>query len=476
MAATRTRASTDHRLGFEDLDQEVTLDSVPVQGTVPDWLTGTLVRTTPAQWESPHHTFPHWFDGLAMLNKFAFGGGSVSYANRFLNTRARRAAQEGGEMPYVDFASDPCRSLFGRVMALWKGDYTDNCNVNVTRLGREWIAMTETPLPMAFDADTLDTLGVAYKPPGDHVTAHPHHDRERGELVAYATRFGPRSTYRIYAQRDRETQRVIAKKSVRRPAYMHSFPITERYALLTEQPLVSNPVEFLLRGEPFIDNFRWKPEQGTRFQVWDRHSGDFTGTFETEPFFCFHHANAFERQGEVVVDLCAFEDASIIHELDMDHLRAGGELAPPLLRRFRIDTATGRVAAEGPLVPEPLELPRIDYGRRNGRPYRYVYGTTTTGTDAARVTWPDGIVKADTERGESSVWQSAGCWPGEPVFVADPSTEQEDAGVVLSVVLDSDRGHSFLLVLDARTLDERARAEVPHHIPFGFHGMYSRAG
>jgi len=32
-----------------------------------------------------------------------------------------------------------------------------------------------------------------------------------------------------------------------------------------------------------------------------------------------------------------------------------------------------------------------------------------------------------------------------------------------------------LLVLDARSLDELARAEVPHHIPFGFHGQFDRS-
>jgi carotenoid cleavage dioxygenase-like enzyme len=41
------------------------------------------------------------------------------------------------------------------------------------------------------------------------------------------------------------------------------------------------------------------------------------------------------------------------------------------------------------------------------------------------------------------------------------------------VVLDARRGNSFLLVLDARSLEERARAEVPHHIPFGFHGAFT---
>ena len=52
--------------------------------------------------------------------------------------------------------------------------------------------------------------------------------------------------------------------------------------------------------------------------------------------------------------------------------------------------------------------------------------------------------------------------------------EAEDGGVVLSVVLDATAGRSFLLVLDAGSFEELARADAPHHIPFGFHGQYLR--
>jgi carotenoid cleavage dioxygenase-like enzyme len=30
------------------------------------------------------------------------------------------------------------------------------------------------------------------------------------------------------------------------------------------------------------------------------------------------------------------------------------------------------------------------------------------------------------------------------------------------------------VVLDAQSFEEVARAEAPHHIPFGFHGQYFR--
>lgn len=63
-------------------------------------------------------------------------------------------------------------------------------------------------------------------------------------------------------------------------------------------------------------------------------------------------------------------------------------------------------------------------------------------------------------------------YPGEPIFVASPEAREEDDGVILSVVLDAAAGSSFLLVLDATSFEEVARARVPHHIPFGFHGEH----
>jgi beta,beta-carotene 9',10'-dioxygenase len=87
----------------------------------------------------------------------------------------------------------------------------------------------------------------------------------------------------------------------------------------------------------------------------------------------------------------------------------------------------------------------------------------------------DNLVKLDLERNAGSSWYEDGCYPGEPVFVATPRAANEDDGVLLSVVLDAKKATSFLLILDASSFREVARAEVPHHIPFGFHGNYFTA-
>jgi carotenoid cleavage dioxygenase-like enzyme len=49
----------------------------------------------------------HWFDGLAMLHKFSFADGRVSYANRFLHSDAFRSAAKTGGLTLGGFATDP---------------------------------------------------------------------------------------------------------------------------------------------------------------------------------------------------------------------------------------------------------------------------------------------------------------------------------------------------------------------------------
>ena len=41
----------DLTAGFESLDRETRVDRLPIDGRLPDWLQGSLVRTGPAKWE-----------------------------------------------------------------------------------------------------------------------------------------------------------------------------------------------------------------------------------------------------------------------------------------------------------------------------------------------------------------------------------------------------------------------------------------
>jgi beta,beta-carotene 9',10'-dioxygenase len=84
--------SSPYRLGFTSFMSETNVETVPVRGLIPEWLRGTLVRTGPARFEVGSASYNHWFDGLAMLHRFAFDGNRISYANRFLHSRAHDEA------------------------------------------------------------------------------------------------------------------------------------------------------------------------------------------------------------------------------------------------------------------------------------------------------------------------------------------------------------------------------------------------
>jgi beta,beta-carotene 9',10'-dioxygenase len=462
---------SSYYLGFTTLAAETSVEELPVRGTVPAWLTGTLLRTGPAKFEVGDKQYNHWFDGLAMLHRFAFAAGRVSYANRYLRSRAYEEAIATGKISRGEYATDPCRTLFQRVAAWFSPKLGDNGCVNVADLADAVVALTETRLPVRFDPDTLATLGSGEYDcdlKGPVSTAHPHFDHARRRHFNYVLDFGRRSQYHFFGI-DQETgrQSVVATIPVERPAYVHSFGMTERYLVLAEFPLVVNPLKRLFSGQPFIRNYRWEPDRGVRFHVVGKEGGRVIRTARAAAFFAFHHVNAFEAGDDVVVDLVVYPDPAVIDQLYLDRLRSAEPVtATGQLTRVRI--GAGEHVTSERLSEVPLELPRFDYRRWAGRPYRYVYGV---GNEVPG-NFIDNLVKLDLEGGTASSWHEEGCYPGEPVFVAAPGAGNEDDGVILSVVLDIRKAASFLLILDASTFRELARADAPHHIPFGVHGNY----
>ncbi|UPV99707.1 carotenoid oxygenase family protein [Halorussus gelatinilyticus] len=486
--------------GFRSLDSEHENLALDVAGEIPAWLSGSLVRNGPGKFEVGGERVEHWFDGLAMLHKFRFeeGRGGVTYSNRFLRTDAYREAVEEGRLT-GQFATSG--SYLYRLKS-FLGDPTDNANVNVARVGGEYVALTETPRRVRFDPETLAAAGdLAYG--GDltvhHVTAHLQRDDRRGESVGYATQFGRTNRYHLYRVPDDPPaagalpQRIpIASLAVEKPAYLHSFALTPRYAVLIEPPFVTNPMRFLLPGNGgFVDNFRWKPERGTRFLAFERDSGDLAVERRVDPFFFFHTVNAFESGDDLVVDLVAYEDAGIVSNLFMGAVEGeaneGGEpgetsapdSGPELaaadgeLVRFRVPVEGGGGAKiSRRTLYAGTELPRTSPAVRSER-YRYAYGQAT------RREGQNGLVKVNVETGEATEWWADGHYAGEPIFVPRPTEGDsgrdslpEDRGVVLAPALDVERERSLLVVLDGERFEEVARAEVPHHIPFGFHGEF----
>ena len=462
----------DVALGFTSLEQENENIALPVQGNVPEWLSGTYIRNGAAKFEVGKEKYNHGFDGLAMLHRFAFKNGQVLYTNKFLKGHTYQHTMKKKRIVYPEFATIPKRSLPYRIFLNAAGHFTDNASVNVSRIGEIYIAMTETPPRVQFNPATLNTLGRFHY--GDRITGHvttvhPHFDYKREQIFNYITRFSLTSTYNIYSiDQGSDRRQIISSIPVKQPAYMHSFGMTENYIILTQFPLFIDPFRLLLTGSPFIDNLFWKPQYGTEFLVIDKNNGKLVGKFKCTPFFAFHHINCYEETGNVIVDIVSYKDSSILNSLYLDKLRQGHFLLPvPQIRRYYLNLSSKKVAFQI-LSQDFVEYPRINYRKCNTRDYNYVYGISDHKSNG----FPNRIVKFDVKRKTSRHWLKENNYPGEALFVAAPGAEGEDEGVILSMVLDTEKGKTYLLILDAASFSEIARAYLPFAAPFGSHGQY----
>ncbi len=470
--------------GFRSLDAEVDNYQLPVEGSMPEWLSGSLVRNGPGKFDAGEDRLTHWFDGLAMLRKYDFDDGEVRYTNRFLRTEAYADAQAGKATG--QFATDErgLGKVFAWLRRLGPPEPTDNANVHVARIGGDHVALTEVPKWVTFDPDSLDSRGEFGFDDDldlDMTTAHLSEDPHSGDLFGFGLTFGRTHEYHVYRIPGGERRRErLASIPTDEPAYIHDCAVTADHVVLVETPL---RIAILRALSPFTEGFfellDWRPEAGTRVLLVDRETGD-TSAVEAPNAFSFHAVNAYEDGPATVVDLVDFEDGAIVDALSLDSLEEEGFPGVPAgrLARYRVrpDGGDGSSADDGGTVTRErlydggMELPTVPRAVR-ARAHRYAYGQAT---DREGV---NGLVKVDTETGSAREWWERGVYVEEPRMVrhpdaADPADGGEDEGVVLAPALDVDAERSMLLVFDARTLEELARAHLPHHHPFGFHGRF----
>ncbi len=468
--------------GFVTLKAELTNQELETQGKFPDWLEGTLVRNGPAQFEVGAERFQHWFDGLAMLHKLSVEDGKVFYTNKYLQTPGYKDAQATGKINVGEFSTKPARNPFLRLVDRLRKKESgptsaENTNVNVARIGGCYVAMTETPKPIEFELNSLVTKGFFDYGDGLHgqiTTAHPLYDPTRQTSYNLLQILSRKSFYQFYGIKDGERKRnLIAKIEVLEPAYIHSFTMTANYLILAEFPLVVRPIQLMLDLKPFIQNYRWLPERGTRFTVIDKQTGEVKKIGQSAAFFAFHHINAFERENEIFLDIAAYNDPRIIEKLRLDNLSKLADFANvlPEFRRYRLPLNQEMNSLDYEvLASEPIELPRINYSRAIAQDYRYAYGTSLDKNQPPD--FDNRLIKVDTRNASYKWWSAEASYPGEPVFVARPGATVEDDGLLLSVVLDGAAGHSWLVALDAASFEETGRAKMPHIVPFGFHGQF----
>ncbi len=459
------------RTGLQTQREELHEVELDVQGTFPEWLSGTFLSNGPGQFEVGDTPLTHWFDALAMVRRVRIDHDTVRYTNRFVRSDDFRVAREEHRVRRSLPGTPADGSVLGRLYQTLTGTLQDNPAIGVVDLDGTVYAVTESPIGVEIDIDTLHATGrrdLTAGLDGDITLGHTH--VEDGRQWGLAASFGNTCTYTLFRRGAGGSPDQISRLVFdNHPPYIHAFAVTEQYAVVPEAPfgvdfrrlLVDSP-----RGGTFLDAFA--PRETTpRFHVLDRTTGEHVAAVRADPFFIYHFANAYEDGNTIIVDCVAFSDTAAITGLTLANLRsADPDLPCGDFVRFRLPLRGGSAQREL-LFRGPCEFPTIHYNRYNGRRYRYAY---LAATDYGGL--PTAIAKVDVDGTTTRRWSEPGFHPGEAIFVPEPSPTAEDDGVLLSLALDGRAERSVLLCLDAETLSERARALLPHRLPYGFHGQF----
>lgn len=462
--------------GYRSQPEEFSYEIDQIEGEIPADLEGTLFRNGPGLLDINGYPVKHPFDGDGLINSIAFRSGRAFFRSRFVRTEGYVAEQAAGKPLY--------RGVFGSqkpggpIANAFDLQLKNIANTHIVYWGGKLLALWEAAQPHRLDPHTLETLGLddlqGRVPAGGAFTAHPkidpgHHGQPR--LVGFSVKTGLSSTITLH-EFDLDGQPLSSHShTVPGFAFLHDFALTPRYAVFFQNPVSFNPLPFLLGLKGAAECIAFNPKAPTRAIVIPRDGQGQPQFIDTDPCFVFHHANAFEQAGTLVIDSVRYRDFPSLKGGETYRTVNFAEVPEGQLWRFTLDLAAGS-ATSAPLVNRSVEFPTLS-PELVGQPYRYLYiGTPHSAGGNAPL---QALLKYDLSTGQQQLWSAAPRgFVGEPVFVPRPGAIAEDDGWLLVLVYNAERACSEVVILGASDLAAApvARLLLRHHVPYGLHGSF----
>ena len=479
-ASVQSFSMSDWRSGYRSQPEEFAYWIEDIEGTIPAALEGTLFRNGPGLLDVQGHPIRHPFDGDGMVNSIAFKQGRAYYRNRFVRTEGYVAEQAAGKPLYRGvFGTQKPGGFFANIFDL---KLKNIANTHVVYWGGKLLALWEAAEPHRLNPETLETMGMDYLDgllkPGDAFAAHPRIEPgdaaygQEPKLVNFAVKAGLSSTITLYEFASSGNCIKSYRHTIPGFAFLHDFAITPNYAIFFQNPVSFNPLLFVLGLKGAGECVQFNPKTASKVVVIPRDGQSPVKFLDAPAGFVFHHANAFEQDGKVIVDsivypsLPALDEGASYEEVDFSKVPSGQ------LWRFTLELETATVKSTC-LISRCCEFPTL-HPRKIGQPYRYLYiGATHTprGNSPLQV-----LLKRDLETGEEQIWSEAPRgFMGEPIFLSHPNGTAEDEGWILCLIYNAARQCSDLVILNAQDIEAGpiARLKLKHHVPYGLHGSFT---
>jgi all-trans-8'-apo-beta-carotenal 15,15'-oxygenase len=412
------------------------------------------------------------FDGDGMISQFVLDGSSVRFRNRYVRTKHFRHGKTSDRIRYRGVGDQipggPLANI-GRLPA-------NVANTNVVNYDGGLLALWEFGNPHRIDPDSLETLGTTDF--GGKLgflgafSAHPKWDPETGDMYNFGLDLLPTPRIRTYRVDPAGKLHQLATVPMLDLPWNHDFALTQRYMVFVLDPILPNIGKLALATHSFVDSLEFKHAKGTRFLLIPKRGGR-PRIIEHEALLHIHVTNAYDDGDDVVIELIRLDtkwsEVRRMTGLVNRETPDAPQFPDSRLMQYRI-TKCGQVI-ERVLADRAGEFPQYDW-RRGTRAHRYSYFAGAGGpaglfNSIVKVDHRDGAL-TECELGPSSV--------GEPLFVPRGPDAAEDDGWLLALNHQLVENRSQLVVFDARALENGplATAWLNHHIPWGFHGTFTR--
>jgi carotenoid cleavage dioxygenase-like enzyme len=263
---------------------------------------------------------------------------------------------------------------------------------------------------------------------------------------------------------------------------MHSFGLTQSFALLPHQSFFFDYNKVIKGGKPLVEAMVDNPAASSfDLKILPLDGSDvYTVTIDQgEPFYYFHVINSYEVEASdaVVLDLsCLSINMLPYFTLEMERtkeIRDDSTFGTVVVKRY---TVYFRGPNAGKWTVETLSDPRrsTDFPNFNkafqGQPSCFFYAIQwfhdyETYADMA-------ILKKDSCTGKELYWHQDNFFPSEPTFVAAKSGGGEDDGILLFTAVHGSTKSSYLVVCDAKTMQTIEMIPVPGIVTFTTHGEW----
>lgn len=405
---------------------ECTVDGLEVLGRLPEGLCGRFLRIGPEPRSGARIAAGHATPGAAMVHEVRIEDGGASYRNRWISG-------DGADAPNSGLVAHE-----GRLFAL--GAH------------RPPVRLDDSLVPMDDDA-----LG-ATRGSGAHAHVDPVWDEL---LVVEAAPTESRLSITTIDMKGRV--RRVAAVATDGPLLVHDFALTDRYVVVIASGAREDG-----------DRILWDPTVTARVGLIPRDTDTPTARwFEVSPRVVWHFMNAFEAEGEVVIDHVAHRQPIVG---SAGAVALPGATAPVLCRTI-VTPVTGDVRDEI-LDDRAVEYPAIDPGR-TGLRHRVAYAALASSQFAGHLGEFDGLVRYDFRTDTVTDLVFGGTTTvGAPVVARRAGSTGEDDAWVLTIASDVAAGTSRLVVLDPRTFGRGPIAEIvlPQMVPLGHHALWMPHG